>query len=88
VDICFTIEADDNSLPADSSLRKWSDLVLEGTAKLGSRMDSVKHYKTQLEAAGFVNVVEVKYKWPQNPWPKNQKYKEIGMSDLGLDTVP
>jgi hypothetical protein len=99
VDICFPLETDDNSVPADSALRKWAALVLESTAKLGARMDSAKSYKTQLEAAGFIGVVEVKYKWPQNHWPKNQKYKEIGMcdsmpnskllgiSDLGLDTV-
>jgi hypothetical protein len=63
-------------------------------------MDSAKSYKTQLEAAGFTNVVEVKYMWPQTRWPKEQKYKEIGMSEfmpsskllsisgLALDTVP
>jgi hypothetical protein len=80
-DICFPIETDDDSLPADAPLRRWCDLVLEATANLGAHMDSAKSYKTQLEAAGFINVVEVKYKWPQTCWPKERKYKEIGMSD-------
>jgi hypothetical protein len=100
VDPCFPLAADDDSVPADSPLRKWSALVLEATIKAGAPIDSAKSYKTQMEAAGFVNVVEVKYKWPQNRWPKDQKHKEIGMSDsvssskllgisdLGLDTIP
>jgi hypothetical protein len=99
-DICFPIETDDNSLSADSPLKKFCAFVLEGTTKFGAPMDSAKSYKTQLEAAGFINVVEVIYKWPQTHWPKNKKYKEIGMSDsmpssklrgisdLGLDTIP
>jgi hypothetical protein len=91
-DICLPIEADDDSLPADSPLKKWSAFFLDATKKLGAPINSAKSYKTQLEAAGFINIVEVKYKWPQNHWPKNKKFKEIGMSisisDLGLDTIP
>jgi hypothetical protein len=28
--------------------------------------------------AGFVNVVETKYIWPSNRWPKDKNLKEIG----------
>ena len=28
--------------------------------------------------AGFDDVVEVRYKWPQNRWPKDKKLKELG----------
>jgi hypothetical protein len=99
-DICPPIEADDDSVPADSPLRKWCAFCVEASIKAGAPMNSAKSYKTQLEAAGFINVVEVKDKWPQNRWPKDRKYKEIGMSDfmpsskllgisdLRLDTVP
>jgi hypothetical protein len=30
-------------------------------------------------AAGFTNVVETKYFWPLNKWPKDKKLKELGM---------
>jgi hypothetical protein len=33
-----------------------------------------------MEEAGFVDVVEVIYKWPMNRWPANKKMKEIGTS--------
>ena len=28
--------------------------------------------------AGFQNVFELRFKWPQNPWPKDKKMKELG----------
>ena len=35
-----------------------------------------------MQAAGFVDIEERIYKWPQNWWPKDPKYKEIGMWTL------
>jgi hypothetical protein len=35
--------------------------------------------KGYVEKAGFVDVVETRYKWPMNGWPKNSKLKELGM---------
>lgn len=61
-------------------LRKWSGLILEGTKRAERPIDSAKFYKSQLEAAGFTNIVEVMYKWPSNRWPKDAKFKELGMS--------
>ncbi|KAL2061573.1 hypothetical protein VTL71DRAFT_6950 [Oculimacula yallundae] len=78
-DIKFPIEDNDASFPADCAVKQWSGLILEGTVKLGRRADGAKDYKRQLEEAGFVDVVEVQYKWPQNRWPKDKKLKELGM---------
>ena len=36
----------------------------------------------QLQDAGFVNVVEVRYKWPQNQWLKDPRLKELGPFDF------
>jgi hypothetical protein len=77
-DICFPVQVDDASLHNESALRKWSDLMLEATQKAGSPINSAKLYKSQLEIAGFCNVVEVQYKWPQNSWPANKHLKELG----------
>jgi hypothetical protein len=78
-DICFPVQVDDESLQTDSALRKWSDLMLDASQKAGSSMNSARLYKSQLEVAGFTNVVEVQHKWPQNTWPKDKKFKELGM---------
>jgi hypothetical protein len=81
-DICLPVQADDQSLPVESALSKWSHLMLESSVKAGRPLNSVKSYKSQLETAGFTNVVEVVYKWPQNRWPKDAKLKELGMFDF------
>lgn len=78
-DVKFPIEDNDNSFPKDCAVKKWADLILEGTTKLGRPADSAKDYKEQLIQAGFENVVEIQYVWPQNSWPQNRKLKELGM---------
>ncbi|GJD01832.1 TAM domain methyltransferase [Colletotrichum higginsianum] len=35
-------------------------------------------FKQMLEDAGFVDVEEKKRIWPINPWPKDQKLRELG----------
>lgn len=69
---------DDDSWPADSALRKWNALMVESAANLGRYSNSAEAYKVQLQAAGFQNVVEMQFKWPQNPWPKDKHLKKLG----------
>lgn len=83
-DVKFPIEDNDNSFPKDCAVKKWADLILEGTTKLGRPADSAKYYKEQLIQAGFENVVEIQYVWPQNSWPQNRKLKELGKSDFSF----
>lgn len=78
-DICFPVACDDGSLPKESALEKWSSLILEGGAAVGRFADCPTKYKEQLAAAGFTNIQQTVYKWPQNRWPKDPKFKELGM---------
>ena len=84
-DIKFPIEDNDNSFPEDCAIKRWTDLVLEGTTVLGRPADSAKNYKAQLIEAGFENVVEVTYKWPQNRWPEDRRLKELGKLICSFD---
>ncbi|ROT42580.1 S-adenosyl-L-methionine-dependent methyltransferase [Sodiomyces alkalinus F11] len=77
-DIVFPVASDDNTIPPDSDFRRWSDLLLESAARVGRPIDSADHYPTQLAEAGFVNIVKKRFKWPQNPWPRSSKYRELG----------
>ena len=48
------------------------------------------HIRNMIEEAGFVNIVERRYKWPLGEWPVDQKLKDIGRWNLqhwleGLD---
>ncbi|KAL4866206.1 S-adenosyl-L-methionine-dependent methyltransferase [Aspergillus spectabilis] len=40
------------------------------------------NYKALLNETGFENVQEVKYKWPQNAWPKDKHLKTIGQWNM------
>ncbi|KAL1842264.1 hypothetical protein VTJ49DRAFT_5649 [Mycothermus thermophilus] len=77
-DITFPAMCDDGTLSPDSALLKWNELSVKAADLLNHSIESCKHYKRQMEEAGFVNVVEKLYKWPINSWPKDPKYKEIG----------
>jgi hypothetical protein len=52
--------------------------MAEAASKLRGSASAAVHYKAQIEAAGFVNVKEVIYKWPSNRWPKDKHFKELG----------
>ncbi|KAH8790828.1 hypothetical protein F5882DRAFT_460640 [Hyaloscypha sp. PMI_1271] len=88
LDISFPILLNDGEFPENSAFKKWSDLFMEGCEKLGRLANSAELYRSQLEAAGFVDVVETKYIWPSNRWPKDRKLKELGMFYiLTMDTL-
>ena len=78
VDITFPALSDDGTLTPDSAFGKWCSLMIEAANNLGRSLESAKSYKDQLEAAGFKNAVQVVYKWPQNTWPRDRRYKELG----------
>jgi len=84
VDYNYPFKVDDDSLPPNPALQKWCQLMLEGCAKAGRSIDSARHFKKQLEEVGFVDVVEQQFKWPQNRWPKDKKYKELGRCSSSL----
>jgi len=56
--------------------------MTEAMARVGRRADCARYYKEEMAAAGFINVVEKKYVWPNNTWPKDEKLKEIGIVSL------
>ncbi|KAH7368142.1 S-adenosyl-L-methionine-dependent methyltransferase [Plectosphaerella cucumerina] len=72
------LTADDDSLKEDSALHKWITTLTDCGERIGRTFRSASRYKEQLEAQGFENVVEVKFKWPQNRWPRDKKLKELG----------
>jgi len=79
LDLAFPGETDDDSFPPGSALRRWSELIVEAAQNLGRPVNSMYKYHQQLVEAGYTNIVETKYKWPGNRWPKNPKLKELGM---------
>ena len=77
-DVSLPVRCDDDTLDG-TNLDKFSRSMLQGSINLGVPMDTAVMTKKVMEEVGFVDVVEVVYKWPINLWPADKKMKEIGM---------
>ncbi|KAF4475659.1 putative methyltransferase tdiE [Colletotrichum fructicola Nara gc5] len=78
-DILLDLKGDDGTVTPACAAQKWATHMLEAAAVWKRPLDSCKFYREQLAAAGFKNIKQEIYKWPSNPWPKDPKYKELGM---------
>ena len=72
-------KSDDNTLPADSILYRWNNVVAEDWSKAtGKDFFIANKMKEKIAAVGFVDVVEKIFKLPMGPWSSDNKYKQIG----------
>ncbi|GJD00570.1 methyltransferase domain-containing protein [Colletotrichum higginsianum] len=78
-DILLDLQSDDGTIGPDCAAQRWAAHMREAAAIWKRPLDSCLFYKQQLAEAGFTNVTERVYKWPSNPWPKDGKFKELGM---------
>ncbi|KAI5455626.1 S-adenosyl-L-methionine-dependent methyltransferase [Mariannaea sp. PMI_226] len=86
MDIIYPLQSDDNTLKEHHSARIWSVLLEQGFSAGGHPLNTALNYKEWLKEAGFVDVVEVKEKWPVNAWAQDSKYKQLGI--LAIFTRP
>ncbi|KAL9124912.1 MAG: hypothetical protein Q9217_005805 [Psora testacea] len=77
-EICPVLESDDSSIPPGSVFEEGGRLALECGVQNGKPMDIQRHIKGWITKAGFVDVVEEKYKWPIGDWPADSRLKDIG----------
>ncbi|KAF5019752.1 hypothetical protein F66182_8237 [Fusarium sp. NRRL 66182] len=77
-DVDVIMGSDDGTLTEDMTLYKWCRFLDEAAGKFGRSFERTSTFKDKLKEAGFVDIVETRYKWPTNPWPKDRKYKELG----------
>ena len=75
------VSCDDGTLPPNSALLQWNTILLEASIKLGAPLNSALKYKEQLKEAGFVNIVEHRFRWPINGWPRDRDAKLLGKPD-------
>ncbi|KAG7289661.1 hypothetical protein NEMBOFW57_006036 [Staphylotrichum longicolle] len=81
---CVTgiIQCDDNTLPDDSPMRKFSDALAESTRIFGTPIDDPLRWKGWFQDRGLEDVSEEIFKMPCNPWPKDQRLKLIGAFEM------
>lgn len=84
---------DDGTVSKESPIGRCESLSHDSYAKLNRPEGDLNIYETmarRLREAGFVDVVETKYKWPVGTWPKDKGMKELGAwvrayMDIGLE---
>ncbi|KAI4718998.1 S-adenosyl-L-methionine-dependent methyltransferase [Aureobasidium sp. EXF-10727] len=70
--------SDDDSLAPDHFYNTWGQTINDLSVKWGKTFDTWKESKALLERAGFVDVVEKRFKWPMNGWSSDPTLKELG----------
>ncbi|KAK1772797.1 secondary metabolism regulator LAE1 [Phialemonium atrogriseum] len=70
--------SDDGTLKPDSAMWKAIALLDEATTKFGRPFQPVERLTPMMEAAGFEGLVEARFAWPSNPWPRDRALKELG----------
>ncbi|RDW89155.1 S-adenosyl-L-methionine-dependent methyltransferase-16 [Coleophoma cylindrospora] len=64
--------SDDDTVDANHFFTKWGETVIGLGEKFGKSFTIWEESKARMEQAGFVDVVEKRYKWPMNGWPSPQ----------------
>ncbi|KAF0641302.1 hypothetical protein FPSE5266_11196 [Fusarium pseudograminearum] len=77
-DVDVIMGSDDGTLKPDTTMYKWCQLLDEAAGTFNRSFERTTNFKTLLQEVGFVEVVETRYKWPTNGWPRDKKYKELG----------
>ncbi|KAH0385140.1 S-adenosyl-L-methionine-dependent methyltransferase, partial [Aureobasidium melanogenum] len=73
-----TMACDDDSLPPKHFYHTWGRTINDLSEKWGKTFNTWKESKALLEKAGFVDVVEKRFKWPMNGWPNDPALKQLG----------
>ena len=64
--------------PGSGSLQKWSEHMMEGSAKIGINLAASTTFDAWMAAAGFVNIRHEVFLWPFGTWPTDPKLKRVG----------
>ncbi|CBF73551.1 hypothetical protein AN7933.2 [Aspergillus nidulans FGSC A4] len=81
MDFSFPVRSDDGTM-AGTAFETLNNKMMEGLRRFGRDGALPEQYKQLMTETGFKNVKEVKYKWPQNPWPKDPHLKHIGQWNM------
>ncbi|CAK4031644.1 Hypothetical predicted protein [Lecanosticta acicola] len=81
-DMTIPPESDDNSIPTNSKLREFFNLLVEGSNRVGRDLHAPKRWKSILADVGFVNIEERVFKVPVGEWPKDRRLKEAGAFEM------
>jgi hypothetical protein len=77
IEIEIKPQCDDGTLPANNIFQRCADIAKELSGG-GPAFIITGNIRPQMEAAGFVDIVERRYKVPLGPWSSNPIYQDLG----------
>ena len=78
------LKTEDGSISPSDVMHRVTDLATEASQKFGKNIMIAPLIKNMIKEAGFVDVVEKRYKWPIGEWPVDRKLKDIGRWNMKL----
>ncbi|TDZ26380.1 Secondary metabolism regulator LAE1 [Colletotrichum orbiculare MAFF 240422] len=72
------LDCDDGTLKPEHSVMKTLNLLMIAAQALGASYQDPRELEPMMMEAGFTDIVMQQLKWPTNPWPKEDRYKELG----------
>lgn len=76
------IRSIDGTLCSNPVLRQWTDRIIDFGTRTGKTWEIADNMGGLIREAGFVDVVEKRFKWPVGPWSSDQRMKDIGRWNL------
>lgn len=80
MDIQFT--SDDGTVGPGHTMYDWSQIFIDAGEKMGRTFKIPNQSRQLIKEAGYVDVVEKRYKIPVGGWMEDQRWKEIGKWNL------
>lgn len=78
LEISIMFKSEDGSVTEDHFMVQWSKTLLYAAEQLGKTFAIYDFNREMITQAGFVDVVEKKFKIPVGTWPSDPKMKELG----------
>lgn len=75
-------KSEDGSVTEDHFMAQWSKTLLRAAEQLGKTFAIYDFNCEMITKAGFVDVVEKKFKVPVGTWPSDPKMKELGQWNM------
>lgn len=82
LEMSIVFRSDDGTVTDDHVFSVWSRTFIEAGEKFGKTFRIADLARGYIEHAGFVQVVEKKFKLPVGGWSSDPKYKELGQWNL------
>ena len=73
------LECIDDTFGKELALYQWNENQIKAFNDIGRPITLADQYKDMMRDVGFQDIVELKFKWPINGWPKDKKAKQLGL---------